>query len=67
MTPAPHAQEEQLDGREVPIKFVSFQSVNSLTFFVESNQGNEDETLIMNLGIYGQAVQGTNMSELKGC
>ena len=49
------------------MKFVSFQDTTSLTFFVENNVGDVDETVIQSLVISGQKVDGTNMNDLKAC
>jgi hypothetical protein len=56
---------EDVAGRPKMVKFVSFQSVNSLTLFIEDNHGDLDETIIQSLSIAGSPIQGTNMSELK--
>ncbi|OJT14220.1 PITH domain-containing protein [Trametes pubescens] len=54
------------EGRRVPLRFVRFQSVNSLHIFVVSNQGGEDETRIDSIDIFGMPLQGTrDVSGLK--
>jgi hypothetical protein len=35
-----------VDGAVIPVKFVKFQSVNSLTIFVGGNFGDKDRTVI---------------------
>jgi len=46
--------EDQLkEGQRIPLRFVKFQTVNSLHMFVASNQGGEDETRIDSLDIFG--------------
>eukprot|EP00245_Coleochaete_scutata_P003003 TRINITY_DN14271_c0_g1_i1.p1 TRINITY_DN14271_c0_g1~~TRINITY_DN14271_c0_g1_i1.p1 ORF type:complete len:176 (+),score=48.15 TRINITY_DN14271_c0_g1_i1:118-645(+) len=56
---------EQLEGKPVPLKFVKFQNVRSLTMFVESNQGETEVTKIQKLAVLGTTVETTNMNELK--
>lgn len=54
------------DGNRIPLRFVRFQNVNSLHIFVASNQGDEEETRIDTLDIFGVPVQVTkNLSELR--
>ncbi|KAI0637304.1 DUF1000-domain-containing protein [Trametes polyzona] len=58
--------EDVREGRRVPLRFVRFQSVNSLHIFVKSNQGGEDETRIDAIDIFGMPLQGTrDVSGLK--
>ncbi|KDN42188.1 DUF1000-domain-containing protein [Tilletiaria anomala UBC 951] len=52
-------------GRAVPLKFVKFQNVDSLAIAVVANQGGEETTRIDALDIYGVAMEGMNMGELK--
>jgi len=47
------------EGRRVPLRFVRFQSVNSLHIFVASNQGGADETRIDALDVCGATVETT--------
>jgi len=49
----------------IPLKFVKFQRVNSVTVFVESNQGEEETSAIKRLVFIGQPVQDTNMKDFK--
>jgi len=46
-------REQVAESKRIPLRFVRFQSVNSLHIFVASNQGGEDETRIDSLDIYG--------------
>ena len=48
----------------LPLKFVKFQRVKSITFFVEDNNGGEITALGM-LKLFGRPVGTTNMSEFK--
>ena len=36
------------------LKFVKFQGVNTLSIFVESNQGGEETTKVLKIVLYGQ-------------
>lgn len=60
------AEDVVKDGKRIPLRFVRFQSVNSLHIFVSSNHGGEDETRIDALDFFGLPVQVTkNLSELR--
>ena len=48
----------------VPFRYVKFQNVNSVTVFVQSNQG-EEETRISYFTFIGTPVQATNMNDFK--
>ncbi|KAL4074608.1 PITH domain-containing protein [Scleroderma yunnanense] len=50
---------DDLKGKPIPLRFVRFQSVNSLHIFVESNQGGEDETRIDAIDALGIPVEAT--------
>lgn len=52
----------QLDGTVVPLKYVCFQKVSSLTIFVEDNQEDEDTTIIERLQLFGQEASGLSMA-----
>ena len=54
-----------LTGNPVPLRFVKFQDVSSITLFVKDNQGGEDSTIINSLRFFGQPKDGTNMSDFK--
>ncbi|KAI6043097.1 DUF1000-domain-containing protein [Pisolithus marmoratus] len=47
------------EGRPIALRFVRFQSVNSLHIFVESNQGGGEETRIDALDVLGVPVEAT--------
>ncbi|KAE8636665.1 hypothetical protein XENTR_v10003075 [Xenopus tropicalis] len=49
----------------VPLRYVKFQNVNSVTLFVQSNQGDEEATRITYLTFIGTPVQATNMNDFK--
>jgi len=51
--------------KEIPLKFVKFQDVQNIQFFVKNNQDDEDVTDIEFLELFGYPVATTNMSELK--
>ncbi|KAI0316801.1 PITH domain-containing protein [Amylostereum chailletii] len=54
------------EGRRIGLRFVRFQSVNSLHIFVESNQGGSDITRIDSIDVVGQPVESTkDLSGLK--
>jgi len=46
--------ESTAEGVQIPLKYVKFQSVNSLTIFVRDNQGDEEVTVVERIGIMGQ-------------
>eukprot|EP01094_Clydonella_sp_ATCC50884_P006411 TRINITY_DN1556_c0_g1_i2.p2 TRINITY_DN1556_c0_g1~~TRINITY_DN1556_c0_g1_i2.p2 ORF type:complete len:161 (+),score=55.27 TRINITY_DN1556_c0_g1_i2:50-532(+) len=50
---------------DIPLKYVKFQNVVSLTIFIEGNHGGEDTTRLDRLIILGSLVHTTNMNELK--
>lgn len=47
------ASDQVVDGAVIPVKFVKFQSVNSLTIFVGGNFGDKDRTVIHSLKFFG--------------
>ncbi|CAO2594272.1 Thioredoxin-like protein 1, partial [Lemmus lemmus] len=49
----------------VPLRYVKFQNVNSVTLFVQSNQGEEETTRISYFTFIGTPVQATNMNDFK--
>jgi len=50
--------------RKIPLQFVKFQNVFSLTIFVKSNLGPADTTRIDFLSFFGSAIHETNMKNL---
>ncbi|KAI0747783.1 PITH domain-containing protein [Daedaleopsis nitida] len=59
-------REDVEEGRRIPLRFVRFQSVNSLHIFIQSNQEGGDETRIDAIDILGMPVMGTrDVSGLK--
>ncbi|KXN90451.1 Chitin synthase regulatory factor 3 [Leucoagaricus sp. SymC.cos] len=53
------SEEQVKAGKPIPLRFVRFQNVNSLTIFVESNQGEEDESRIDAIDVFGIPVEAT--------
>ena len=49
----------------IPLKFVKFQYVQSVTMFIKDNQGDEETTIINSLSFIGTAVESTNMNDFK--
>uniref|UniRef100_A0AAQ4P9U6 Thioredoxin-like 1 n=1 Tax=Gasterosteus aculeatus aculeatus TaxID=481459 RepID=A0AAQ4P9U6_GASAC len=49
----------------IPLRYVKFQNVQSVTLFIKSNQGDEETTKINYLTFIGTPVQATNMSDFK--
>jgi len=59
-------EETVKEGKPVSLRFVRFQSVNSLHIFVVSNHGDEDETRIAGIDVIGVPVETTkDLSGLK--
>ena len=46
-------------------RLVKFQNVNVLTVFVESNQGDEETTIIQQIKVIGSGGETFNVSEIK--
>ncbi|GAX13733.1 hypothetical protein FisN_30Lu021 [Fistulifera solaris] len=61
-----HLTTEQLKehAAPIPLQFVKYQRVKSMTLFIEDNQGG-DVTALGGLKFYGRPVVSTNMSEFK--
>ena len=52
-----------LEGKPIPVKFVKFQKVSSVTVFVESNFECEDVTRVSKLVLFGTPTFTTNMND----
>jgi len=55
----------QLDGSIIPLKFVKYQNVQSVQFFVKDNQSGDEVTQIDYLAIIGTPIQTTKMDDFK--
>jgi len=55
----------QLDGSVIPLKFVKFQNVKSVQFFIKDNQSGGDVTQVDYLSIIGTPIDTTNMNDFK--
>ena len=55
----------QLDGKEILLKYVKFQDVQTIQFFVKDNQTGDEVTRIDHLEIFGIPKITTNMKDLK--
>lgn len=53
------------ENHVIPLKYVKFQNVNSLTIFVKDNQGDEDTTVVSYIGLIGQSREKTDMNDFK--
>ncbi|KAG7265059.1 hypothetical protein CRUP_024299 [Coryphaenoides rupestris] len=58
-------EDDLKDDGLVPLRYVKFQNVQSVTLFVKSNQGDEETTKINYLTFIGTPVQATNMNDFK--
>jgi hypothetical protein len=45
----------------VPLRFVRYQSVNSIVLFIKSNQGDEESTVLKQLVFYGSPIETTKV------
>mmetsp|Transcript_18658 Transcript_18658/g.26180 ORF Transcript_18658/g.26180 Transcript_18658/m.26180 type:complete len:185 (-) Transcript_18658:364-918(-) len=59
------SEDDLKSGKVIDTEFVKFQKVNSLTVFIETNQGDDEQTVLSKLQLFGIPRQRTNMSELK--
>uniref|UniRef100_A0A8C2GFF6 Thioredoxin-like 1 n=1 Tax=Cyprinus carpio TaxID=7962 RepID=A0A8C2GFF6_CYPCA len=59
------SEEDYKDDGLIPLRYVKFQNVNSVTVFIKSNQGDEETTKVNYLTFIGTPVQATNMSDFK--
>jgi len=57
--------EKDVDGKEIKLAFVKYQSVSSLTIFIGTNQKDTDVTILNKLEFIGCPKEGTNMANLK--
>lgn len=55
----------QLEGEPLQLRVVKFQRINCLTIFVESNQGDEETTVIEKIQLWGEGGDSLNVSEIK--
>ncbi|XP_057427418.1 PITH domain-containing protein At3g04780 [Lotus japonicus] len=56
---------DNLKGKPVPLKYVKFQNVRSLTIFIEDNQTGSEITKVQKITLYGTTVETTDMKGLK--
>uniref|UniRef100_A0A804M5H2 PITH domain-containing protein n=1 Tax=Zea mays TaxID=4577 RepID=A0A804M5H2_MAIZE len=54
-----------IENKLLPLKYVKFQNVRSLTIFIEDNQSGSDVSKIHKIALYGTTVDTTNMKDLK--
>lgn len=57
--------EKELAGELLQLKLVKFQRVSCLTIFIESNQEDEDTTLVQKLAVFGSAGDTFNVADIK--
>ncbi|GHJ84816.1 hypothetical protein NliqN6_1218 [Naganishia liquefaciens] len=57
--------EKDIKGERVEVRFVKFQSVQSLSILVKDNQGDEDTTRIDSLDVFGSVVHATSKDPVK--
>lgn len=55
----------QLDGSIIPLKFVKYQNVQNVQFFIKDNQSGGEVTQVDHLAIIGSPILTTNMSDFK--
>ena len=54
-----------MDGRPINLRFVKFQNVQNLTFFIKDNQGDTETTQVDYLCLAGTPINTTKMSDFK--
>lgn len=58
-------EDDLKEGTIIPLRFVKFQNVSSITLFIKDNQGGEEVTQLDYLGFIGTPVSTTNMADFK--
>lgn len=58
-------KDDVTDGSIIPLKYVKFQNVVSLTVFVKDNQGDEETTVMSYIGFVGQPREKSDMKDFK--
>ncbi|KAF1770280.1 hypothetical protein GCK72_002098 [Caenorhabditis remanei] len=53
------------EGQIIPLKYVKFQNVQNIQFFIEDNIGGGDVTELVKLTVFGTALSAMNMNEFK--
>jgi protein-tyrosine phosphatase len=56
---------DQTSGMPTAVNVPRFRNIQSLTLFIESNQGNADMTFLNQITFKGKSVRGTDIDELK--
>lgn len=56
---------EQLNGDPIPLRFVKFQNVQNLQFFIKDNQEGGEVTQVDYLTVVGATISTTKMNEFK--
>ena len=46
-------------------RYVKFQSVTKLSIFIESNQGDEETTVLQKIAIFGSSGERMNVADIK--
>jgi hypothetical protein len=54
-----------LSKEPIPLRFVKFQNVSNIQFFVKDNQSGAETTIIQHLAVIGSPMTTTNMNEFK--
>lgn len=54
-----------VDGEIINLRYVKFQNVQNIQFFVIDNLGGAETTKIVQLKMFGSPIQTTNMSDFK--
>ena len=49
----------------IQLDYLKFQRVTSITIFIKDNQGNEETTRILFIGLYGSTKESSNMHDFK--